>query len=195
MIIGISGKMGSGKDTLARFIQEIDNSFKTKMFAGKLKMIASQISGIPVHKFEDQEFKTTYMSDIWNINNTKMTVREFLQKLGTDGLKDGLHQNVWINALLSDYVIDNITNQYPNWIVTDVRFPEEADAIKKLGGKVVRVIRNNEVGVSKQHRSEIAMDDYKDFNLIITNNGTLDALKIKAQNICDVYLSNLSISS
>ena len=121
MIIGINGKIGSGKDTVGSIIQyltlckkhnitdlpydEFVNSagwlphWQIKKFAGKLKTIGSILTGIPVEKFEDQEFKKQQMPTGWG-----MTYREFLQKLGTEGMRVGVHTNVWVNALFSDYV-------------------------------------------------------------------------------------------
>mgnify|MGYP002478018656 CR=1 FL=1 len=62
MIIGINGKIGAGKDTVGTIIQGLlltnkNQSSDIKKFAGKLKQIASILTGIPVKKFEDQEFK------------------------------------------------------------------------------------------------------------------------------------------
>jgi hypothetical protein len=62
MIIGISGKIGSGKDTIGEIIQGLsitngEREFEVKKFAGKLKTIASLLTGFPVEDFEDQEFK------------------------------------------------------------------------------------------------------------------------------------------
>ena len=124
-IIGISGRMGSGKNTVGDIIEKICLTnegpvFEQKSFAGKLKQIASLLTGIPVEKFEDQEFKKSLLGDEWGIVkpnplnaipvfedvqfNHLMSVREFLQKLGTEAMRDGLHTNVWVNALFSDYV-------------------------------------------------------------------------------------------
>ena len=57
------------------------------------------MTGIPVEKFEDQEFKKTYLGSEWN----NMQVRVFLQKLGTEAMRDGVHTNAWINALFADF--------------------------------------------------------------------------------------------
>ena len=124
-IIGISGRMGSGKNTVGDIIEKICLTnegpvFEQKSFAGKLKQIASLLTGIPVEKFEDQEFKKTLLSPEWGTIHTNplnsipvfedvrflhmMSVRELLQKLGTEAMRDGLHENVWVNALFSDYV-------------------------------------------------------------------------------------------
>ncbi len=148
MIIGINGKIGSGKDTVGKIIQYLTSEcgdsnssrhrtyaeflkrgggsnlrnfdqhyvsdWEVKKFAGKLKTTASLLTGIDVEKFEDQEFKKTFLGQEWDyieyMNNsprgsiTKMTIRELLQKLGTEAMRDGLHTNVWVNALFADYV-------------------------------------------------------------------------------------------
>jgi hypothetical protein len=61
-LIGISGKIGVGKDTIGTIIQGLlltnkNQSSDIKKFAGKLKQTASLLTGVPVEKFEDQEFK------------------------------------------------------------------------------------------------------------------------------------------
>ena len=190
-LIGISGKIGSGKDTAAEIIQHLTNPmgldmfpYEVKKFAGKLKTIASILTGIPVEKFEDQEFKKQYLGEDWNYQIDKfnpiqkMTVRELLQKLGTDALRDGLHTNVWVNALLADY------NENSNWLVTDTRFPNEAKAIKDLGGVVLRIERSTcQLGT---HPSETALDDYT-FDYVINNNGSKEDLEKELVKFLDWY--------
>jgi hypothetical protein len=190
-LIGISGKIGSGKDTAAEIIQHLTNPmeldmfpYEVKKFAGKLKTIASILTGIPVEKFEDQEFKKQYLGEDWNYQIDqfnpiqKMTVRELLQKLGTDGLRDGLHTNVWVNALFADY------NENSNWLVTDARFPNEAKAIKDLGGVVLRIERSTcQLGT---HPSETALDDYT-FDYVIHNNGSKEDLQQELIKFLDWY--------
>jgi ABC-type dipeptide/oligopeptide/nickel transport system ATPase subunit len=59
MIIGINGYSGSGKDAMGKIIQELqpEKNWQIKKFAGKLKTIASILTGIPEEKFESEEFK------------------------------------------------------------------------------------------------------------------------------------------
>lgn len=195
MIIGISGKIGSGKDTLARAIlynasktvsgdryyvdaQEwIDNfisesnisSWEIRKYGEKLKQIASMLTGIPREKFEDQQFKSTELGPEWD----SMTVREFLQKLGNDALRFKLHQAVWTNALFSEFTPES------NWIISDMRYPNEAECIKEKGGIVVRIVRPSNPYPESTHISETALDDYK-FDYEIKNEGTIEDLVIKA---------------
>lgn len=243
-IIGVSGRIGSGKDLVGSIIQNLtakerygylENTWEVKKWAGKLKTIASLLTGIPTYKFEDQEFKKTYLPKEWNywtislIDNGKlllqhgryntkeeaegfipflkqsygefrmeyvagmqqMTARQFLQELGTDALRNSLHPNTWVNALMADYTgtydMDTDLTTYPNWVITDTRFPNEAEAIKEAGGIIIRVTRTKEKSEST-HSSETALDDWT-FDYEINNNGTIEELSsyvysiLKKENI------------
>jgi hypothetical protein len=195
-LIGISGKIGSGKDTVAAIIQELYPQYEVKKFAGKLKDIASILTGIPVEKFEDQEFKKTDLGKEWSYVYPDqyyddgesvmvcMSVRQLLQKLGTDALRDNLHENVWVNALMADYVEKPVNvlegegyrleDTLPNWIITDTRFPNEAKIIEEKDGILLRVERSTcNLGT---HPSETALDDFP-FEHVIFNNGSMDDLR------------------
>jgi hypothetical protein len=239
MIIGINGKIGSGKDTVGKIIQwltkpELDDSYigfqtydditlnrvsdwKIKKFAGKLKQIGSILTGISKKHFEDQEFKKTLLGPEWGtvksnpLNsipvfehvqfNELMSVREFLQKLGTEAMRDGLHENVWINALFADYKHSKTCNckkgcrcahDLPNWIITDMRFPNELEAVVERKGITIRVVRphgytNPHTGEYKEmplsyHPSETALDD-AEFDYEIINDGTIEDLIEKIKEI------------
>lgn len=198
MVIGIAGRLGSGKDTVGEVIQKLcltNNGveFEIKKFAGKLKTIASLVTGIPVEKFEDQEFKQKHMGLQWN-----MTYREFLQKLGTEAMRDGLHTNVWVNALFSDYKPQDAPYKHlgslledkhhgllnnPNWIITDMRFPNELEAVEEREGITIRVTRPDLLSFETMlHPSETALDEAK-FDYEIINDGTLEDLVEKVREI------------
>ena len=253
-LISINGKISSGKDTVGRIIQYLTSEYKDKYdfiewrnrvenygsktyspfeikkYAGKLKTIASLLTGVPVEMFEDQEFKKLEMEEQWSyikeipligFNNNiigsdseliQMTYREFLQKLGTEAMRDGLHTNVWVNALFSDYVPvvkewDELGNdtlvEYPNWIITDMRFPNEMDAVKDRKGITIRVNRPTfrevesslgKIGIINQievdsllfgrqeHPSETALDGAT-FDYEINNVGSIDDLIEKVKEI------------
>ena len=100
----------------------------------------------------------------------RMTVRQLLQELGTDACRNNLHPNVWVNALMSDYKPAKLTQYNPSkWIITDTRFPNEAEAVKSKNGVMVRVVRPGFRPVNS-HTSETSLDDYP-FDFIIENNG------------------------
>ena len=221
MIIGINGYSGTGKDTVGKLIQlaatdtipegydvydivdnypdhqwwlEEKSGWEIKKWAGKLKTIASLLTGIQTEKFEDQEFKKTELGPEWNCNppgkvgwvhRQPMTVRDFLQKLGTEGLRTGLHENTWVNALMADYEglydLDTDRTTYPNWIITDTRFPNEAQAIKDSGGIVIRIDRPGYTAVNA-HPSETALDNWK-FDHKIMNGSDLTSLLFSVGNL------------
>lgn len=190
MIIGVSGKIGAGKDTFAATLMELqpEKNWQVKKFAGKLKQIASILTGVSVEKFEDPDFKKQYMDPEWDRvvdgylghkSHAKMTYREFLQKLGTDAMRDRLHTNVWLNALFADYKQNEVHYTedryvYPNWILTDVRFWNEAQSVRDRGGKLIRIERFQDTG---DHPSETALDDWKDWDLVLKNSSTIEDFK------------------
>lgn len=234
MIIGISGKIGSGKDTIGEIIQylcmpkgsllphqdsfenfqlapnmnRIQAGWKIVKFADKLKETVSLMTGIPRADLELQSVKDSFLPEEWDRYHIRfkdgrdepipegkdpvawqrrfehvgqvylkhMTVRELLQKVGTDAIRNQVHYNAWRNATMAEYKgweekypdfnteVNNMTNiyrhthcrtcntdyfgwkrqtrcencikkepiLYPNWIITDVRFPNEVPPIDLL---------------------------------------------------------------
>lgn len=140
---------------------------------------------------------------LW-IEEEELTPRLLLQLIGTEGLRNLIHPNSHINGLFADYkplvsyqgIIMNLSNntiqesdyklesEFPNWIITDVRFPNEVEAIKDRGGIIIRVNREDNTGQGKlnPHTSETALDDYE-FDYIIDNFGTIEQLKEKVKTI------------
>jgi hypothetical protein len=192
MIISISGKIGSGKDTIAEIIKEKmpEAGWEVKKFAGKLKEVATLLTSIPVDKFEDQSFKQTTLPSEWNDSNgDPMTVRDLLQRLGTEAMRHGLHNNVWVNALFSDYKpMYNVKSPMtadtaPNWIITDTRFPNEIDACVNRGAITILVQRDSGNHVGTTHASETALDDYNQWDYIVDNTGSVENLRRKVHEI------------
>lgn len=171
-LIGISGRIGHGKDTVAGIINELTkNIYQIKRFSGKLKQMASLLTGIDAEDFNRQEIKKQYLGEEWG-----MTIRELLQKLGTDAVRNGLHENAWVNALFADYEPGN------RWIVPDVRFPNEYMAIKKRNGIIIRVERGPKP--LNEHPSETALDVFS-FDYTIHNNGSIMQLQTEVfKTVC-----------
>ena len=194
-LIGISGKICSGKDTTGQIIQRLtsDNEispyvspWKIKKFAHKLKLVAGIMLGVDPLKFEDQEYKKTMLGKDWDIDGVPMSVREFLQKLGAEGIRNGVHTNAWVNALFADFIptVEDDKVVIPQWIITDCRFPNEAQAIKDNGGIVIRVERDTDV--ISDHPSETALDDWN-FDATIYNNRDLEALQDNVKELLKQY--------
>jgi hypothetical protein len=126
----------------------------------------------------------------------KLTPRLLLQLLGTEGGRRVIHPNIWVNALFADYrklneilSVDSIVLQgldgqkYPDWVITDVRFHNEANRVKEMGGILIRLERNIETSAGNLHESETALDNYQ-FQYVINNNDTtLEELFYKVKNL------------
>jgi len=111
-----------------------------------------------------------------------LTPRLVLQLLGTEGGRDVIHPNIWVNATLSDLT------EKDRVIITDTRFPNEVEGIKRKWGIVVRIIRPSIVSTST-HPSETSLNDYKDWDYLIINDGTLEQLQEKVKTM--LYYFNL----
>lgn len=128
----------------------------------------------------------------------KMTPRLLLQLLGTECGREIIHPNIWVNSLMSEYKPVGINHVgiphtkdyiigskiYPNWIITDMRFPNELEAIKSRDGITIRINREYEldldttpgrIHIPVQHESETALDNAQ-FDYTINNDGTLEDL-------------------
>lgn len=190
-IIGISGRLYAGKDAAGKIMKNLlpvspwEQPWEIKKYATKLKQVAALLLGVEVEMFEDHDFKASYLPDEWaylppigeelltdgiGLVFRKMTVREFLQKLGTDGIRDKVHKDAWVNGLFSDFTKES------KWIITDMRFENEADRVRDLGGKTIRIIRPEQLHTTALlHPSETALDNFQ-FDYEIENSGTLQDL-------------------
>lgn len=143
MIIGICGFIGSGKDTIADFLVS-HHGYRRESFAGTLKDAVASVFGWDRIMLEG----TTKASRAWREQEdewwserlgTKVTPRLVLQLWGTDVCRKAYHDDIWIASLENKLrkIEDDI-------VISDCRFPNEIQAIKNLGGEVIRVIRGAE---------------------------------------------------
>lgn len=163
IVIGINGIKRAGKDTAAIYLRHhLRADVTTLYWAGLLKRVAAMLLGLPEDYFFDDKAK----DELFLVGpGVYMTGREFLQKLGTECLRDVIHQDFWIQRVLRE--IDAAYAQYI--LIPDTRFPNEYAAIKNLGGYVIRVVRP-QVETGDMHISETALDGY-DFDDVIDNSG------------------------
>ena len=147
--------------------------------------------------------------DRWKYEKTliKLTPRLLLQLLGTECGRDIIHPNIWVNALMSEYkylgdktgeiITCNIKTDFPNWIITDMRFPNELKAVKDRRGITIRVNRlfvTEVIGENKvswipiptvdyiPHESETALDN-AEFDYTIINDSSIEDLIEKVKEI------------
>jgi head-tail adaptor len=167
--IGISGWARSGKDTISDHM--VANHGFTKMsFAAPMKDALYALNPrITVNNVKDTSLKTGV--DVYGWEDLKKygpEIRELLQRLGTEVGREMWGENFWV-----DMAINKIQDG-SKVVFADVRFPNEADAIKALGGEVWRVERFDS-GPANDHISEHALNDYK-FDHLIRNYNGLESL-------------------
>lgn len=148
--------MRSGKDTAADTLaacafQDGRPTFRRASFAGALKDELAQMYGVT------REFIDTH----------KDNFRLILQGHGTEYRRKLFGDDYWINRLEADLV----SRPAGICVITDVRFPNEAQFVKDRGGIVVRIQRG-ETLQPDTHPSEIALDDW-DFDFVLFNTGDL----------------------
>lgn len=162
MLIGLLGQAKSGKDTIATYLKE-NHGFHQLAFADKLKSVTKDLFGLSISQVYSQEGK---MEMIFRYGKTPRTL---LQEVGT-ALRN-VHPSIWIDYVISEYVTRYLTTNR-HVVISDVRYINEVEAIKRADGKVVRVVREDYQGLQgaeAQHASEteqLKIPD-SDFDLVI----------------------------
>lgn len=131
-IIGVGFQMQMGKDTIGKYLVE-QHGFVRLAFADPLKDAATAIFGFDREKVEHADYKAE-VDPYW-----QETRRRMLQVLGTECMRKGFRDDVWVRAL--ERRIAALPSGARGVVVTDVRFRNEVDAIKSWGGKAWRVFR------------------------------------------------------
>jgi hypothetical protein len=176
MIIGIAGKKGTGKDTAAEYISKTFN-LKKVSFAGPIKAALNIIFDWTDDVWKQD--KKELIDNRWGISP-----RQAAQHLGTEwaqfGLSDSFSQyayttgrKLWVRRVLTD-----------NIVISDVRFPHEAEAIWEYGGITIKLERNTDT--VDLHPSEVEIDDIPN-QFVITNNETVEVLYERLYAIVGVY--------
>jgi len=157
MIIGIAGKARSGKDTAAQYLS---NAYHMKIhaFADPMKNAAVHLFGITRDMADGLDnYDREQIVPEWGIS-----VREMLQKLGTDCMRNVFFDDFWLKR--AEITINNSDPL----IFSDVRFDNEAQWIQDRGGYVINILREQQTE-TRDHISELGIH-IADFT--ITNNGT-----------------------
>jgi len=193
MIIGICGLIGSGKGTVADVL--VDQGFTKVSFADKLKDGVSTIFGWDRAMLEGDTDESRQWreqrDDFWSAETEmEVTPRLVLQLFGTDCLRNGFHDGVWV-SLLKKHMLDNPGN----YVIPDVRFRNEQNMIRKLGGEIWRIQRgdipewygcamlDNTTGSDLMEAYDVHPSEYKwidmnnKFDITLYNEGTIEDLR------------------
>lgn len=171
MIIGLSGSKQSGKTTTANILSEL--GYEHRSFARKLKAICADLFNLTQDQVDGGNQHREVVLPEWGI-----TSRQILQRMGTE-VGRSVHPEVWIRYALRG------VQPSSDVVISDVRFDNEAEAVRRLGGIIVQVNRQ-ETYRKDDHDSEVGLLLPPDF--IIENDGTLDDLNDAVQAILlDAY--------
>lgn len=189
MIIGLCGYKNSGKDAVAAYLIKTYD-FERKAFADPLKHSVAALLNIPmqdVDKFKNdpEMYVDLRPNNPGYFSESRLSFREFLQRYGTEAHRDVFGKGFWLDATLpiKSYVGKSI-------VVTDVRFQNEADRIKELGGLLVQVYKPT-IDVNDDHPSETEHLKFK-FDHTITNRGTMTLLFDKIEMMMgDIALNHV----
>jgi len=187
MIIGVCGLIGGGKGTVGDILVE-HHGFKKISFADKLKDAVALmfdwdrelLEGITDQSRQWRENK----DDFWSKETGRdITPRLVLQEFGTECMRKGFFDGIWVSMVKNEI----IKNPKQNYVVPDVRFPNEGTMINDLGGHVWRVRRGTDpmwlriyedIG---EEPSDVHQSEYKwcsiNHSAIIENDQSLAYLK------------------
>jgi len=195
MIVGVCGFIGSGKDTVADYLVNF-HEFRRESFASTLKDAVAAVFGwdrtmLEGRTKEAREWREEV--DLWWAERLAMptlTPRWVLQYWGTEVGRRSFHDDIWIASLEN-----KLRNSKDSIVVSDCRFPNEIDSIKKLGGKIIWVQRGElpswyDLALEANRGSNIALNGLKaakihasewswighEFDAILDNNGTIEDL-------------------
>lgn len=177
-LVGLVGYAQSGKDTFAAAL-----GYRRLAFADPLKALSVACGPrftVPDWGHNDEDSHAYPLSfivaeDGWEYAKANVPgVREFLQDLGV-GVRDILGGDTWVKAAFANYDPTQPT------VITDVRFPNEIEAIKGRGGVIVRIDRPG-VGPANGHVSEFAWQATTPY-WQVHNGGSLESLTARARDL------------
>ena len=160
LIVGLTGLAQHGKSTAAKHLQN-ELGFQEYAFADKLKEVCIDLFNLDPSQIYTNEGKTQVDP------RYGVTPRTILQHIGTEGFRK-LYPTIW-----RDYVLRQIkeSTNHQRFVISDVRFEDEAEGITALGGKIVKIVREGYQALSGEeaaHESEqFAQRPDSDFEYVI----------------------------
>ena len=190
MLIGVVGLIGSGKGTVSDRLEQKHN-FRKDSFAKSLKDAVSSMFNWDREMLEgktDESRAWREKPDVfWSKRFGKdVTPRWVLQYFGTEVMRQGMHDSIWIDSCMARY------DGKPT-VIADTRFENEIKIIREMGGSILLVKRGQDpdwftdyvegnVVPKNVHLSEYAWAK-SEYDNLITNDGTLEELHLKIDNL------------
>lgn len=179
MIIGLSGKKRSGKDETCKILSEVVPTIVPRL----------RVQRVAFGDAVKEEAYTYVLGPLGLASSVEASVREenrarfrkIWQFWGTEVRREMCEQpTYWVDALKAK--VQKFAEDPANVVVvTDVRFVNEVEAVKSLGGIVVRLERDVPVDETSSHASETALDNYQGWDWTLDNRGSVDELRQRVE--------------
>ncbi|VVP32792.1 deoxynucleotide monophosphate kinase [Pseudomonas fluorescens] len=167
LLIGLSGRARTGKTTAANHLANI-HGLQAYAFADPLRDGLMHIFNLSPCDFTDGRKEQT-------LHWLGRSPRELMQSLGTEWGRNMVHPELWL--LLAEQNLEFLAHAYdtsPGFVISDLRFENEADFVRNRGGSVLHILRADAAEVNP-HVSESGIG-IQDNDLVLHNNGSLDDL-------------------
>lgn len=151
------------------------NSYEIKKFAWPLKKVLGDITSTNPNKFNDRDFKKEIDPYL------RLTYGQALQDVG-ESLRESIYKDIWVDALFRNF------DETSKWVITDLRYMNEFEAVADYEGLIVKVIGVEEDdGRDKNHSSEVDLDELEDhnFDFVIDNTVRDDNYKSLVSQVYD----------
>lgn len=170
-LMGLGCRAQVGKDTVAGYLEKkFPGRVKRVAFADELKKYAMLIFGLS----EEQCFGSKEIKETADPRYGK-SPRQILQEFG-EKMRD-IYEDIWVDKVLYEKIPQLREEGFTHFVISDVRYPNEADKVIFEGGHVVRLHRDaGGTAVGSNHASETSMNDYPHIDFEVENNGTLEEL-------------------
>lgn len=181
MIIGITGYAGVGKDEFAKSLK-LRGRFDVMAFSDPLHEMAMTLD--PILIVHQGGSFTTYRDLVDQFGYTEAKrkfpqVRQYLQVLGTDAVRDVLGEDTWVRVAAKRIDTNNMEGVHT--AITGVRYQNEASMVKAFGGIMLRIERDG-FGPVNNHTSDVSVGEIV-VDRVIKNNGSLRELSAQAQSL------------
>jgi hypothetical protein len=209
MIVGLVGFIGAGKGTVADLLVERHGFFK-ESYANSLKDACSIIFGWDREMLEgatpESRAWREQKDEWWSEKLGKeFSPRLALQLMGTEAGRDVFHPDLWVHTVMRRCE----RAPWNNYVIADVRFPNEINAIVNSGGKVIRVRRGEDpewYALAREcntyNKQEIMRNAYPEvhfsewawigahYDIVMDNNCSLDELTVRVDKFVDSLYNN-----
>jgi hypothetical protein len=177
VVIGLCGYMRAGKDTVGQVL--VENGYKRLGLADAVKEMALAINPYIAPDPQKPNRLAQYVAEVgWELAKENAEVRRLLQAIGTEGVRNVIGDDAWLKVA-ERKILQGYSYPVGHWVITDVRFPNEATWVReKLGGQVWKIVRPGTGG--NGHPSETGVDGI-DPDITIHNNGSLDELGLNTE--------------